>query len=351
MDYRLRKNGALNPDKWRPSNDNLDGKRSHGRARPGELVGWRYAVWRVHEVNPVPEVDMTERDWDRLRKDIGDYVEGGARVERQAKAWPCHLILRHVAGPLIAKPGEGTFTRLHDGTREVHLGWRPLVHELPILTDPYRVCSCHGHVWPCQEIDLTELAAIDADNFARLEAMHAPGVCAECRELITTRQKTVTFPETSRWLPGAPGPTFHAGKARCWGAAEQYERSGRLQDNPGVTRLASCPGIRFIHEAHACPTDKRVECTAGPMCTGLHGPAGYRNDVPCWQKVQWMSNEGAYPRPSMDCGYHRPGLGSCLGGDMSSGGGLSDQAADLYWEHHHHWEQRVEADADDDSDG
>jgi hypothetical protein len=288
-------NGSLDPDKWRPDFDNSNRK----IAGEGDLVGWRYGAWRVIEV--------------RL-KDDGNIA----------------VVLRHESGPLILRNGEPS-QRLHDGSITIHLGVKPPGYIQTAMREPYKTCSCHGHIWPCQDIDRNTLALHEARKFDKLMATTEPGVCAHCLEVITTRQKTVTFPEGSRLVPGAPGPTFHAGRSDCWGAAERYEREGRLVDDPDTARIASCPGVRFIHEQHGIPAERRLECTAGPFCTGLHGPSGYRNDPPCWSQIHLASDDGAYARPGTDCGY-RGAHGPCLGGDLSGGGtSISPIAADLIW--------------------
>lgn len=328
----LYNNGAQDPDQWAPSTGNR--RESSGCAHPevGDLVAWRYAAWLVHEVRPRRDVDLTDKQQAKLDASVAR-LSGEQRAAAYARNRPFTLVLRHQAGPLIIKPGEEAgFKRLHDGTREISLTSWPDRYRWNRLPDPYQTCSCHGHPWPCQERDRQVLTQHQLRKMDRLMATAQPGVCAHCLEPISTRQKTVTFPEQSRFVPGAPGPTFHAGRAACWGAAEEYERTGRLADNPDVPRLASCPGIRFIHEQHGMPAEQRVECTAGPFCTGLHGPAGFRQEAPCWHRVELAANEGAYARPGLDCGYRGRG-GGCLGGDLSGGGtSISPVAGDLLWE-------------------
>ncbi|WP_328344848.1 hypothetical protein [Micromonospora sp. NBC_00421] len=328
----LYNNGAQDPDQWKPSNGNR--RESLGCAHPeaGDLVAWRYGAWLVHEIRPYLDVDMTDKQQAKLDASVAR-LSGEQRSIALIRNRPFHIVLRHQAGPVIIKPGEEKgFKRLHDGTREVSFTSWPGRYKWHRLPDPYQTCSCHGHPWPCQERDRQVLTQHQLRKMDRLMATAQPGVCANCLEPISTRQKAVTFPEESRLVPGAPGPTFHAGRAECWGAAEKYERGGRLSDNPDVARLASCPGIRFIHERHGMPTEQRIECTAGPFCTGLHGPAGYRQDAPCWDRVDLAGNEGAYARPSFDCGYRGRG-GGCLGGDLSGGGtSISPIAGDLLWE-------------------
>jgi hypothetical protein len=335
-------NGAVDPDKWAPPYGHCrDGGSGCGRPEVGDLVAWRYAAWRVHEVRPYLDVDLTDEQRAKLDQSVVHLKVEQVRAEAYVRNWPFHLVLRLDNGPLVVKPGEERgFGRLHDGTREVSFTTWPHQVRWNRLPEPYQTCSCHGHPWPCQDYDRQLLAAHQMRKMDRLMATAQPGVCAACLEPITIRQKTVSFPEESRWVPGAPGPTFHAGRAACWAAAEEYERTGRLADNPDVARLASCPGIRFIHEARTMPAEKRIECTAGPFCTGHHGPPGYRTDVPCWHRVEVADAEGAYVRPSIDCGYRQPDR-ACLGSDMSGGGAtLSPVAADLLWENSQRSRQR-----------
>lgn len=321
-------NGAVDPDRWEPDRGTY-----HNRTRPqvGDLVAWRYAAWRVQSVTPIEDYDLTDSQQKQL---------AGFKPEFRERHRPFHIVLRHHSGPVHIKPGETAgFKKLHDGSREVSFTSWPHRRAWPVLTDPYMTCSCHGHIWPCETRDQMVVAAHQAAQMDRLLITTTPGVCAACREPITDRQKSLTFPEPSLLVPGAPGPTFHAGRGDCWASAETYERNGRLVADPYLPRLASCPGIRFIHEAQHLTGAGRIDCTAGPDCTGHHGPAhrdrgGRSTNPPCWHKIQLVGNEGGYARPSFDCGYRGGPHGeSCLGGDMSSGGtSISPTGADILWE-------------------
>ena len=198
------------------------------------------------------------------------------------------------------------------------------------MNDPYQQCSCHGHIWPCREIDQQAVTDWHTRRMEALLAKAQPGVCAGCGEAITDRQASVGFPEVSRFVPGAPGPMFHAGRESCWAAAERYERAGRLADDPQVARLASCPGLQFVHEIGT----RAPECTAGVECTGLHGPSAFRRRrrLMCWERVHVLNATGGYARPGRDCGY-RARHGVCLAIDISAGGAsLGPTAGDLMWE-------------------
>ncbi len=342
--HLLYRNGARNPNLWEPGLDNRRDDTWRGCPRPeeGDLIAWRYAAWRVHEIRLIQDVDLTGEQQERLAKYLANVKPEDVATVR-AQVMPFHLVLRHERGPVIIQPGEAkAFSRLRDGSNTYQISFTswPRRRTWVRLPEPYRVCSCHGDPWPCQEIDRKRVADVELARFQKLELAHTAGVCANCREAITTRQKTITFPEPSVLLPGAPGPTFHAGRSACWAAAEEYERRHRLADQPGIARLASCPGIRFIHEGLKVPSDRRVECTAGTDCTGLHGPT--QSEVPCWHRVDLVANEGGYARPSFDCGYRQPGVRECIGADMSSGGtSISPTAADILW----HQKIRAEQDA------
>jgi hypothetical protein len=330
----LYRNGVQNPDRWAPSSENQRDPVGCSHPEPGDLLAWRYAAWLVEDVRLYLDVDLTDEQRDRIDASV-KHLSGDQRTLTWERHRPFHLILRHHNGPLIVKDGwEPLFKRIREG-REISLTSWPDVRRWYRLPDPYQTCSCHGHIWPCQDVDRAAVAEHQLRKMDRLMATTDPGRCACCRELITLRQKTVTFPEESEFVPGFQGPTFHAGRAVCWGAAEKYERRFRLAKNPDISRLASCPGVQFIHEHHGMPTDQRLECSAGQLCTGLHGPAGYRRDAPCWHKVI-IGNHGdqpVYPRPERDCGYYRPDIGRCLGGDLSQGGSsINPVAADLLWE-------------------
>ncbi len=309
--YQLKYNGADNPDRWRPDQANVRDAGPTGVPEEGDLIGWRYGVWEVISVYDIPEHEMSDTDRAELNKFVTSF-KPEARPKRFMKARPRKLVVRHESGPLLA---EGFHPRrAEDGTVTVHMGTNVACEYVwQILTDPYRVCSCHGEIWPCQEMDRTQMARYNAQVMDKAMATTVPGICAACLEPISTRQRSITFPDESRFVPGAPGPTFHAGRAECWAAAEQYDLA-RIADNPEATRHASCPGRRYLHDAQTMAVELRVDCSAGPACTGLHGPAGFRNDLPCWFNA---GDDGYGPGdpPSRDCGYRSTSAdrGPCRG--------------------------------------
>lgn len=310
MELKLRNNGAADPDIWRPYLGTLvDPPRA---PRVGDLVGWRYGVWQVIESTPIPDEDLDEADAEKLRR----YVSGcderhRARIHEMNQART--VVLCYGSGPQLA--GKAGVRTAENGDITVRFNTPVcLGYVWPILHAPWMTCSCHGQVWPCQEMDQAEAGRVEAEKLDRLMATTTPGVCASCLEPISNRQKPVTFPEESRLVPGAPGPTFHAGRQACWHAAVMYDEA-RLRDDPQATRVATCPGVRFIHEKHGMTPELRVDCTAGPACTDLHGPAGYEREIACWRRVGGVfpDDPDRFPVPTFDCGYRNQLQGDCLG--------------------------------------
>jgi hypothetical protein len=300
------------PDSWYPfGGENLYSR----RPEVGMRLGWRYAAWRVVEVRPVPDADLSDEDRQRMLMWKPEYRERGR---------PYGLVLAHERGPLLV---EAKYVqRLHDGTRTTHVqvrdpgnaGWRT-------LPERYEVCSCHGDPWPCQDHERDRASEAQAARMERQLATAMPGVCAACLEPISARQKTVTFPEPSLIVPGAPPPVFHAKKADCWSAAERYELEKRLVSNPDAERIVTCEGLLFVHANGDIP-----DCSAGPFCSGRHGPSRARWHNRCYHRKHLFAGlkGDTYPRPTTDCGYRDHG--GCLGVERM---GEPPTAADLPFAH------------------
>lgn len=296
------------PDDWHP-----DGMYPDVRIpEAGDLLGWRYAAWRVVEVKIYDDADMSEASLKRLaiwKPEVRDQMR------------PYALMLRHELGPNLADRSK----KWHDGTPVTHVGGNAGdQYRWCVLGERYALCNCCGHLWPCQALHRDQLAAVEAEQMATLMERSAPGLCTGCGDGITTRQKWMQFPEDSLLVPGMPGPMFHTGKSECHAAAAEYERNTRLKVFPDVTRLVSCAGYLFVHAATLLE-----ECTAGPMCAGLdaHGPrSAGRKDGWCTHRRNWASNDGAYPVPLTNCGYDEGGS-TCLGGDISGGSSATNEIA------------------------
>lgn len=105
-------------------------------------------------------------------------------------------------------------------------GWRSTY--LPIYEGSrVPLCSCCAMPFPCRESDAERIAA---DEMALMEKRMAragvPGICYACGEVITTRQKSLTYPagEGNVQLPGYPSPRFHM-RDQCGNARWSYARA------------------------------------------------------------------------------------------------------------------------------
>lgn len=293
---------------WRPSARGI-GRPRVARHGPGDLVGLYYATWQVVDVTPVEDYDLSDDE----RRHMGLF-KPDARESRR----PYYVVLRHERGPLLVPT-----KRLHDGVHTLHLRLNE-GGSLPALPDRYPVCSCHGDPWPCRDQVRDWAAEQEGVRLERLLASVAPGVCAGCLEPITHRQDKLSFPEEHALIPGAPGPTYHAGRAECWWSARRYETEHRLRLDPDAERLASCPGHAYYHALGGT-----LDCTAGDLCTGHHGPIrkgrrrkriaalGYPeifDDASCFTRVYELGRPEQV-MPLVDCGFRHPDLEHvhCLG--------------------------------------
>lgn len=224
------------PYRWRPL-----GTTTERQPPAGRIVAWRHAAWRVIESTPVPEVDWTQEDRDRLSR---------YKPEFRSASQPWMIVVR----PVLVTGDDP-----RDRDDDVHLR-QPASYSdgMEVYPDEhYPVCARCGEPVPCRESkarELTDLAAKKADRYS------IPGVCPHCEEMITARQKTVTFGE-NLYVPFGPPVTFHAGRRECLYYAADYEQkwAGLV---PGRVTTLSCPGDVWEHA-------DGEECTEGDDCRGL----------------------------------------------------------------------------------
>jgi hypothetical protein len=287
---------VLMPESWTPSGP----RRTVAHPTVGDLVGWRYAVWQVTDVHVRDLVSLPPATQEAI---------AARPATHHARLRPGSVSLEHVLGPTAVPPADDHVQVRHVGGQLLaDVAFNPLEHPgWHVLDARFEVCSCHAHPWPCVEAVRDRAAARAAERLERALDGSQPGVCASCIEPVSGRQRFVEFPEPSLIVPGAPGPWFHVSRGGCFIAARRYEIDLRLPAYPTATRLASCPGVLFTHETQA------EECTAGPACTELHGPASraFGRGHPCTRRTYLSAAE--LLRPPSDCGY-RGDRGACLGG-------------------------------------
>lgn len=123
------------------------------------------------------------------------------------------------------------------------------------LPEHYAVCSRCGELAPCREITAQRAAIPVMQRLDRL-ASTLPGCCWGCREPVTSRQESVTFPFENAWLPTAPPPTFHL-RRQCRAQAAAYERDWVAVDSetrPRSLLTMTCTGSLIVHH------DGSAEC-------------------------------------------------------------------------------------------
>lgn len=273
-------NGAGDPSLWAPD---YDYRHRSTRVSEGQLVGYRYAAWRIIEVRPVADHDLTDEQRDQIEAHVRIW-KAEVREHKREEFRPTVYVLRHERGPLLAPKG-WKVDRLHDGSRVIHVAKKePGINAWSVLPEPYRVCSCHGDPWPCQEVDRAEVAAAAAE---RLDALMAkvPGCCWACGEPITSRQRTVAYPGDNIDLPGGPSVRFHQRRG-CWGAALRYEERWIAVDprHERILTYPRCGGMLIVHHdgSSECSTMRDRPAVAGEQACAGHLTHDHTSMAACY---------------------------------------------------------------------
>lgn len=252
------------PDRWRPS-DRTAWTRTQ-ELEPGNIVvaGRKpFLVDRIQEIAP-------ER-WPK------EYVDLWLKQEMpDAKTWRERPLRVH---GYWQNPGADT--RLHSTVA-------PARHAWDVLPEHYSVCHKCLELPPCRHVHNETVMRRATAKMARDMAI-LPGSCHACKEPITKRQKSFTFPGANLIRPdlGDHSAIFHT-RHKCLGAMQTYDKKWTAAGE-GRTRLLYCDGRRTIHY------DQSVECT-NPDCTGKgdladlvdhrltiwHHPKGDRVTRGCW---------------------------------------------------------------------
>lgn len=210
------------------------------KPEPGQLVVMSHKVYRVIELNPVPEVDWTDEDAATMRRYAPEFRD---------EFVPYYIVLRPVE-----VDSDDVKARSHDKHYRVSAGSR---YRWPVYrTEHYPVCvKCHEPV-PCRE----ELGRREAEQaVAKMSRYEDPGLCPSCQEPFTRRQKTHRFTQNIE-IPGGSPVTFHM-RRQCFSGAYQYEeRLAKL--DPNYVPQLFCTGAVTNHN------DGTYECTAGEKCAG-----------------------------------------------------------------------------------
>lgn len=222
------------------------------RPEPGRLVARAHAVWRVTAVTDLPLNDADRQVW--LDHRMPDPATWRARPYRVDVEW--------VGGkePSWFAAGNKNLTGRKDVRAGEYVTWHTYAGER------WPQCSCCGEPMPCRaELEDRQVAA-SLTKIARMEAV-PPGACWACGEVVTTRQKTVTYPGDNVDLPGGPQPRFHL-RASCVHSAHDYEERWLAVDprRERILTYPQCGGTLIVHG------DGSSECVAAPHPLGADQP-------------------------------------------------------------------------------
>jgi hypothetical protein len=232
-----------NPDEWRPE---LPGPPSVQRAytdklKPGDLVVFQRKPYRVIEVR-----ERAQANWpDNYRE---AWIKQGMP---NPDTWYCRpriIVLRSEDQP---------------DTEPLNLQG-PNNHYWHTLPEHYPICRLCREIPPCQHVHNERIMERAAEKMEKEMAI-LPGVCHGCREPITKRQKSFTFPGANLIRPdlGDNSAVFHT-RRDCYGALDSYDKRWAAAE-PGRERLFCCSGTLTQHH------DGSSECSR-PDCVakGAH---------------------------------------------------------------------------------
>lgn len=222
--------------RWSPDHTT----RSADPPNVGDLIAWEHNVWRVLAVHVKPESEWTSEE----RHEVMSY---------KRSAWNRIAPATVTARPLLPTTVGPAATRQDMNlTKEAgRFDWRIYIDE------HYPVCGQCGEPTPCRDrIGLREAE----QALQKMDRHETTGVCPSCLEVISDRQKSITFTENLE-IPGGPPVTFHVGRGNCRYSASAYEK--RLVDADSNRRTTlSCPGDVTTHN------DGTYDCTADAECRG-----------------------------------------------------------------------------------
>ena len=189
---------------WRPFTAPRPDPWTWSRPREGEVLGYRHAAWQVLHVADAILSDEEEA-WLAERANL--------RVE----AAPYYITLRRLHGPA------------HRGESDLEPG-RLSLRTRCGLSQPWTVypggrvplCSCCGDPWPCRMLEAEQEAQAEGQRLNELSQRVENGACFACGQPVTSRQKTIVYPENNVRVPLGPPPVFHARRS-CRLAVVEYE--------------------------------------------------------------------------------------------------------------------------------
>lgn len=222
---------------------------------PGELIAAAHQPWRVVQIDPVDPSQWTED-------------EHAAWTQRRCpdpwKDAPVHVMCEPVP------PNPWPHDRAGLRVDPFHYAWWfPLPEHFAVCVKCGQLSPCTGHA--------AEVEAVNAArHLDRILAIPA-GACPACSEVISTRQKSITFPGPSVDNPFITDPAYHLRRS-CIGAAQAYEERWIAADPTRLRSLltVACAGRLVVHQ------DGAAECfgTLDSDCPTVY--ARHRSITACY---------------------------------------------------------------------
>jgi hypothetical protein len=222
-------------DAWWPAQRNV-GWCSTGNLKEGRLVIFDRQPYRVVEIRDVEHVDWPEK-----------YREAWVKHNMpDPDTWysrPMVVVVRHEERP---------------NEKPLHLGC-PASTTWKVLPEHYSVCRLCRELPPCSH-EHNEKVMASATKRMQLQMAILPGHCHACREPVTRRQKSFTFPGPNLIRPdlGDNSARFHM-RQQCEEARIAYDE--RWAKATGRRQFFYCPGHWTEHY------DGSTECS-DPECPG-----------------------------------------------------------------------------------
>lgn len=202
--------------------------------------------------------------WHTIKE--GDLValnyRGKDGTDFRFRPWRVHFVTRRQdSASVIVRPLDAV-----DSHQDLSFKIGPNTAGVSILPEHYSVCAVCGDLQPCREQMIQREVSRDAERAQRYET---PGVCPSCGEVVTVRQKSITFPR-NLYVPLGDEVTFHL-RHRCLQYAIEYDRILASLDKRDP--ILSCTGTLVHH------LDGEYTCS-NPACPGSQ--VSHKNFTECY---------------------------------------------------------------------
>lgn len=223
------------PDEWRPQLPGPVSTAYTDKLEPGTLVVWERKAYRVLEVR-----ERAHANWPDAYRDA--WVKQNMPDPDTWRYRPRVLVMRSEEDP---------------SAKQLNLQG-PNNARWYTLPEHYPICRLCKEIPPCRHVHTESVMERATERMAEQMAI-LPGSCHGCKEPITRRQKSFTFPGTNLIRPdlGDNSAVFHT-RGKCCDALKAYDRRW-AEAEEGRTRFFHCPGTFTVHH------DETSECTS-PDC-------------------------------------------------------------------------------------